>query len=83
MRVSAFININAGKKLPINPTINILFKSFACSFLNCLSAVGNNASDASKMRIAPAWLLLKLFIPIFIKINELPQINARIIKIVN
>jgi hypothetical protein len=35
------------------------------------------------MRIAPAWSLLKLFIPIFIRINELPQINASIIKTVN
>jgi len=75
--------IRTGKKLPTNPTISKLFKSLRCNVLMFLTAIGNSTSEAIKIRRAAAWSLLKLFIPIFININELPQIKASIIKMVN
>ena len=82
--VSAYVNKNAGKKLPQNPTIASFPKVF--QFLSnriFLSANGKRASAAINILNAPTWTSLKIGIPstvnmaFFINMNELPQIIAR------
>src|SRR6056297_903544 len=81
MRVWAFVNKNAGMKLPINPAISKLFRSLRLSCLMCRSDKGSNANEALTMRMAAACGLVKLLRPIFIKMNELPHTKASKISV--
>jgi len=85
--VSAYVNRNAGKKLPQNPTIEKNNKSFRdCNFRTARIENGNKTLEAINMRNAPTCVDENIFppssvnIPFFIKIKELPQIQASVIK---
>jgi hypothetical protein len=75
--VSAFMNKKAGIKLPKNPATSRYFISLRLSLFRLLIEYGSKASDARDIRMQAACVLVKLRSPIFISMNELPQIRAR------
>lgn len=81
--VSAIQNRKAGKKLPNNPDKMISGIFFAGMPLICLSAKGINSIPALNNRSAATWYALNLYIPTFINIKELPQINDKAKNIIH
>jgi hypothetical protein len=73
--------------LPQNPTIEKNNKSLrACNFLTARIEKGNKTLEAINIRKAPTCVDENIFppssvnIPFFIKMKELPQIQASVIK---
>ena len=80
--VSAYVNKNAGIKLAVIPMMknNKNFFRFLI-FLNAMMVNGNNAVEAIAIRSAATWVCVKIgvpskaVIPLFIRMNELPQMK--------
>jgi hypothetical protein len=78
--VCALANRKAGKPLPITPTSKNSFHSLQAILLILSKAIGLNTRKAMEIRKAPTSALEKYSRPRFIKINELPQMSAKPIR---
>jgi len=78
--VSAMQNRNAGKKLPSNAESNTSLIFARGIFFICCKPTGNNMMPALRIRTHATWYALSDFIPSFIRINELPQIEQSAIN---
>ena len=80
--VSALVNKNAGIKFPKTPIPKNPFQCFKNIFLKWTNNKGDKNTNAIKILNAATSSLEKTSKPRFIKINELPQMKARVISII-
>ncbi|GAB1857554.1 hypothetical protein MHTCC0001_23900 [Flavobacteriaceae bacterium MHTCC 0001] len=78
--VSAKANKNAGKKVPKNPVKIIHFQSFNDIAVIRLNATINKKDAVKIIRMAPNCTGVNPSNPFFMRINELPHINDKIMR---
>lgn len=81
--VSAFVNKKAGMKFPSTPIPTNPFQCFNIGILTCRNTKGDKNKKAIRIRSAATSSLENTSIPRFIKIKELPQIRARMIRMIH
>lgn len=78
--VCAVAKRKEGIRLPTKPTEIRYFHSSFLTLFNLFNAMGNKKREAATIRRDPTSPELKVTKPLFIKINELPQIRESTIN---